>query len=148
MTKTTRACPRCGNSGRAVSATTLENLVRVEARAALASPGAYFCATAGCEVVYFDDLGETVPTDGCRVAVFQKETSPRRPVCYCFEHSVEDLLAATEADGSNAIVDEIMEACRKGLDRCEEANPQGRCCLGNVRGLLRATRDGGCGGCS
>lgn len=149
MTKTKHQCPRCGEPGRAVSIVTIDNLVRTEPRASLTSPPAFFCASRQCEVVYFDAEGGTVPTAGVGVAVFQKETSPQRPVCYCFEHTAADVLAATRTDGSNAIVDEIMDACRKGLDRCEETNPQGRCCLGNVRGLLRVEPDRACdGGCS
>jgi hypothetical protein len=30
------------------------------------------------------------------------------------------------------------EKCRQGLDRCEAANPQGACCLGNVREVVSA----------
>ena len=120
---------------------TIENLVRSDAHASMAGP-AYFCATPGCEVVYFDTHGGTVPTADVGVAVFQKESKPERPVCYCFEHTAAAVLAATRTDGSNSIVDEVMEACRGGLDRCEETNPQGHCCLGNVRALLRARAPG------
>ena len=144
MTTTPRRCPRCGETGRAVSTVAIDNLVRAGRRASLANAPFMFCKTAGCEVVYFDAEGETVAAAEVRVAVFQKETGPQRPVCYCFEHTAADVLGATRPDGSNAIVDEIMEACGRGLDRCEETNPQGRCCLGNVRGLLRPERDPAC----
>jgi hypothetical protein len=36
------------------------------------------------------------------------------------------------------IIEDIEEQCRQGLDRCEVANPQGRCCLGNVKAVARA----------
>jgi hypothetical protein len=148
MTETKRRCPRCGEQGRAVSAITIDNLVRPDRRPSLASPPYMFCKTPDCAVVYFDAEGGTVPAAGVRVVVFQKETSPQRPVCYCFEHTAADVLGATRADGSNAIVDEIRQACRRGLDRCEETNPQGRCCLANVRGLLRVEpTPARCGGC-
>ncbi len=148
MTETNRRCPGCGEQGRAVSPTTIGNLVCADRRPSLASAPFTFCKTPDCEVVYFDAEGGTVPAAGVRVVVFQKETSPQRPVCYCFEHTAADVLGATRADGSNTIVDEIMEACRRGLDRCEETNPQGRCCLGNVRDLLREEPDPArCGGC-
>lgn len=98
---------------------------------------AWFCGTPTCAVVYFGGGDRRIEKRGVRVAVFQKETDPTRPVCYCFEHSVADVVDAHQDDGTNRIVDEITDACRRGLDRCEETNPQGRCCLGNARGLVR-----------
>lgn len=73
-----------------------------------------------------------------------KDDAPERLVCYCFGHSVAAVLEASAPDGSNRILDEIMDACGRGLDRCEEMNPQGRCCLGNVRALLRTGRSPDC----
>lgn len=76
------------------------------------------------------------------------ETEPMdRIVCFCFGHTAAQLLAATRADGTNRIEEEIREACRHGLDRCATTNPEGRCCLGNVRRLLRG-QDGGPDCCS
>jgi hypothetical protein len=107
------------------------------------------CETVGCPVVYFDADHRVVEDPDVRVEVFHKQTDPSRPVCYCFGHSVADVLDAHRADGTNRIVDEITDACRRGLDRCEQTNPQGRCCLGNVRGLLRARpAPERCGECS
>ena len=98
---------------------------------------AWFCENPSCSVAYFDAVGARVDKTQVRVPIFQKETDPARTVCYCFGHRVADVLEAQLADGSNPLIAEIGEACRKGLDRCEETNPQGRCCLGNVRGLVR-----------
>jgi hypothetical protein len=137
MTRTSPGCPRCDRPGQAVAATTTDALVRADARASLEQP-AYFCSTPECEVVYFDARDGSIRTEGVAVAIFQKETHPQRPVCYCFEHTAAAVLAASRTDGSNGIVEAIVEACRQGLDRCEQTNPQGRCCLGNVRALLRA----------
>ncbi len=108
-----------------------------------------FCQETTCPVVYFDGAGAHIDKVDVRVVVFQKETDPTRPVCYCFQHSVAEVLDAEREDGSNRVVDEITAECRRGLDRCEETNPQGRCCLGNVRGLLRVNAGPACcGGCS
>ncbi|MGH1348784.1 MAG: putative iron-sulfur cluster-binding metallochaperone [Nannocystales bacterium] len=130
-------CPACGSRGRRVADATVENLVKGDHAAALAGR-ALFCSSGTCEVVYFEPGGVVVPKADVRVPVFQKETDPARPVCYCFDHSVEDVVAAKRADGSNAIVESITAACRAGLDRCEETSPQGRCCLGNVRAVAKA----------
>lgn len=132
-----------------VRARPLDSLVVVERRADLGPGPVSFCETVDCPVVYFDAANRVIHKPDIRVKVFQKETATARPVCYCFGYSVADVLDAVRDDGSNRIVDEITDACRRGLDRCEETNPQGRCCLGNVRGLTRgSTTSVCCGGCS
>jgi hypothetical protein len=115
---------------------TVERLVSAEDRVGLVD-GVLLCESKTCDVVYFVPNALVVPKAALTVPVFQKEASVDRPVCYCFAYSVADVLAATRVDGSNSIVDEITQACRNHLDRCEETNPQGRCCLGNVRSVLR-----------
>lgn len=107
---------------------------------------ACFCATRTCDVVYFSEDGTLVAKDAVRVPVFEKATGSARPVCYCFGHSVGDVLAASRPDGSNAIVEAIRDACRRGEDRCEKTNPRGRCCLGNIGAVLgTASTCGGAG---
>ena len=141
-----RACPGCAALGRAVSTTTLRSLVTRASAHDWAQ--AWYCASPGCEVVYFTDDGQRVGEGEVQVAVFHKREDPSRPVCYCFGHSVADVLAAETEDGGNRVVEAITLACRGGQDRCEETNPQGRCCLANVRGLVRraAPSSGCCGG--
>lgn len=109
---------------------------------------AWFCAARDCAVVYFGDGDEPIHNTALRTEVFQKGSESSRLVCYCFGHSVEQVVAAGLDADANQVVGEITQACRSGLDRCEEANPQGRCCLGNVRGLLRASNAApSCQGC-
>lgn len=112
----------------------------------------WFCLGEACEVVYFDASGLVVTKDALRVQVFQKERDPERLVCYCFRHSVRDVEAAeaeAEAEGGNRVVEAITAACRSGLDRCEQMNPQGRCCLGNIRRVAKlASSEESCKTCN
>lgn len=135
MTSNAPHCPRCGHRGHRVSETTLERLVLPSHRSAPCGL-TWFCGAPRCDVVYFDVDGDCILTTALRVVVFEKSTDPARPVCYCFGHTVAEVIAATRPDGSNAIVEAITDACRRGVDRCDETNPRGRCCLGNVRALL------------
>lgn len=137
MASTLAICPECGERGRRVGGITVAKLVSTMSALSLVGQ-AMFCATESCEVVYFDSKGARVVKAALRVQVFQKESDLSRLVCYCFEHSVAEVLAASRSDESNEVVDSIMAACRAGLDRCEETNPQGRCCLGNVRAVAKA----------
>jgi hypothetical protein len=92
-----------------------------------------FCATPECEVVWFDEASERrVGRGGVRVPVFPKEAGPERLVCYCFGFRVADVLAAE----AGVVARDIAGRCRRGEHRCGQTNPQGACCLGNVRALV------------
>ena len=121
---------------------TIESLVIEAARARVGrTDGFRFCGEPSCAVAYFHpETGDRFLRCDVKVRIGQKETTPPRPVCYCFDHTVEEIEDEVARTGSSRIPDQITEKCREGLDRCEETNPQGACCLGNVR---RAEFDGG-----
>jgi hypothetical protein len=116
-----------------VSAVTVAALARVE----LGADGDWrYCSAADCDVAWFSNTTKDVVTcDESRVRFFDKETSEDRPVCYCFGFSVADVRAGRRADGQNTVAAAITQRCRRGEDRCAQTNPQGACCLGNVRGI-------------
>lgn len=137
------ACPACGVRGKSVKAVTLHALVTqaaVERAATL--DGFRFCASTECEIAYYQtETDDRILRGELRVRIGQKETSAPRPVCYCFEHTLEDIQADMAATGDSTIPDSITAKCKQGLDRCETKNPQGTCCLGNVRAAMRAARE-------
>lgn len=140
-----KACLECGQRGRPVPATTLEALVSTPALTALRDhTGFRFCANPLCDTAYFRaQTGERVPRGMVKVRIGQKETEPPIPVCYCFGFSAEQIEADVHRTGTSSIPEIIREKCRQGLDRCERTNPQGRCCLGNVRAVLARAGAGG-----
>lgn len=132
-------CPRCGQAGRSVSATTLKSLLCSETQLRLRSvAGFQFCATPKCNVTYFHPTArETVLDAEVRVPIFQKGTAAERLVCYCFQHTVAEIQQEVRATGTSRIATEIKAKCARGLDDCEHTNPQGSCCLGNVQRVIR-----------
>ena len=136
-------CPSCGKKGRAVKPITIDALVTEQARAKVrTSEGFRFCAEPTCDVAYFHhDSGERFLRGDVRVRIGQKENASPRVVCYCFDHTIEEIEAEVAATGISAIPDAIGEKCKQGLDRCEETNPQGSCCLGNVRAVVKDVLD-------
>jgi hypothetical protein len=131
-------CPLTQTTGKRVRHVTLEGLLHEAHLPMVEGHEWYFCGDPKCDVVYFTADGKTLSKDSLKVRVGLKENASPRPLCYCFGHSFEDVERAVAATGTSSLADEITEKCRQGLDRCEETNPQGSCCLGNVR---RATKD-------
>ena len=128
-----RTCPHCGKVGKKVEPATLRSLVRREAQSRIAEVQYRFCATQGCDVVYFAEDGSHVflrPDLSVRVGV--KETEAPRPICYCFHHTVEQIQDEIRRTGSTRIPDDIRTRIETEGCHCEETNPQGSCCLGVV----------------
>jgi hypothetical protein len=127
-------CPSCGQRGRAVALVTVQAQVAISLQA-LAAPSYWFCATRDCPVVYFAADAPAITRDQIRERVFQKEPLGDVLVCYCFRYPV-GLLQQSDPDQCAAILAEIVAGTQHGRCACTIRNPQGSCCLGNVRGLL------------
>jgi len=98
-----------------------------------------FCPTPGCDVAWFSEAtSHRIPVAASRVRIGQKETVADRSLCYCFGFSAADVATQVERTGTSTIPDVIAEHCRRGEDRCPETNPQGACCLGNVRAAMKS----------
>ncbi len=137
-------CPACGQKGKAVKPITVQSLLTDKATAgASRTDGFRFCAEPACDVAYFHpETGERFARTDVRVRIGQKETEPPRPICYCFNHTIEEIETEVAATGTSRIPEEIAAKCRQGLDRCEETNPRGSCCLGTVRRALKEAQAG------
>jgi hypothetical protein len=68
---------------------------------------------------------------------------PKATLCFCFGYSVADVRAATDAEGNNAVVADITDKCRRGLGRCAQTSPSGRCCLARVRAAAKVRAPAG-----
>lgn len=134
---TARSCPECAKTGRPVQGQTVKALLAVTLREV--RDGEYlFCRTQTCPVVYFSPDGkQTFTVEQVRERVYQKEPDAEDVfVCYCFRHTVGDVRAASP-ESRAAIVDDINTGINAGQCACDLRNPQGSCCLGNVRHLAR-----------
>lgn len=135
-------CPSCGQKGKTVKPVTLESLLRPEANERLTDSTYRFCAADDCEIVYFGEDGTTFDKADLTVRVGCKETDAPRQVCYCFDYTVEDIEAQVAETGTSTIPEAITAECRAGRDRCEETNPKGSCCLGDVRAAMKRAQVG------
>jgi hypothetical protein len=97
-----------------------------------------FCRTRDCPVVYFAAGGEPAfTTEEVRERVYQKQpTADDVWVCYCFRHTLGQIRTASPTVQA-ALVADITQGIQAGQCACDLRNPQGSCCLGNVRAVLQ-----------
>ena len=131
-------CPRCGAPGKPVKLTTLQSLLKPDALARTGSAEYRFCPSERCDVVYFEEAGgQMLPKSALNVRVGVKETVAPRPVCYCFDHTVEEIDEEVRLTGKTTVLDEI-KARMKEACWCETKNPQGSCCLSTITRYVKA----------
>lgn len=135
--RTPNVCPVCGQIGKSVQGQTVKAFLLVSLRQV--RNGEYlFCRTQTCPVVYFSwDSQQTFTAERVRKRVYQKEPNTEDVcICYCFRHTVGDLCAASH-ETRVAIIDDINAGIQADQCACDLRNPQGSCCLGNARGLVK-----------
>ncbi len=131
-------CPTCKTKGAPVDTATVKCLLSVSL-SQVHETQYYFCRDADCPVVYFAADGtHTFSTHQVREQVYQKDpTSDDVFVCYCFRYTLGDIRRAVEAGSADNVISTITAGIRKGQCACDWRNPQGDCCLGNVRALVK-----------
>lgn len=130
-------CPHCGEPGKAVDESTLKSMLSSSLRN-IRKTQYFFCRTTACPVVYFSSDGEQAfTTEHIRERVYQKEPDMGDVfVCYCFRHTVGEVRTAS-SKRRLAILDEISAGIEAEQCACDWRNPQGSCCLGNVRQVIK-----------
>lgn len=133
-----KGCPSCGTKGKPVKAITIHSLLKPNVLRLLEKSQHRFCTNPACETVYFSEKGErSFGKSDLIVRVGLKETNSPRNVCYCFDHTIEEVEHEIAETGNSQIPESIKQKCRQGLDRCEETNPKGSCCLGDVLRIVK-----------
>jgi len=135
--RATSTCPQCYQSGKPIQGQTVKAMLSVSLREV--QVGEYlFCKTRTCPVVYFTlDGKQTFTVDQVRERVYQKEPGADDVfVCYCFRHTVGEIRQVPSTEHI-AIMGDINDGIQAGQCACDLRNPQGSCCLGNVRGLIK-----------
>jgi hypothetical protein len=131
-------CPICGQRGKPVDGQTVKAMLAISLTRVTHEPY-LFCANPDCAGVYYSADGEqTFSTAEVRERVYQKEPGAGDVfVCYCFRHTPDEIRAEIAATGRSTVVDAINAGIRAGACACDLRNPQGSCCLGNARALVK-----------
>lgn len=135
-------CSCCHEKGKRVPASTVRALVREPLRSQVREGDYVLCLNPGCAQVYtgLDGVGSFAKSD-LAVRVGYKEQEGPHLVCYCFDHSVEEIEDQLRGTGKSAVPESIKAEVKAGRCACEIKNPQGTCCLGNVNRAVREAQD-------
>lgn len=133
------SCPQCGSAGKPVEVQTVRALVSVSLLQ-VPQTDFMFCRTPSCPVVFFASSGTPVfLTSQVRERVYQKEPESNDVlICYCFHHQVGAIRASSDEQRAT-ILESINIGVQAKLCACDLRNPQGSCCLGNIRALMKET---------
>ena len=132
-------CPICGKKGKKVGIETVKAVLAVTLHEIQPDSHYLFCRTADCSVVYFTDDGEqTFTEDELREKVYQKHPDDDDVfVCYCFRHTPGSIRAELLETGQSTVIETVTAGTKVHECACEIRNPQGSCCLGNVRAAVK-----------
>jgi DNA-binding transcriptional MerR regulator len=90
------------------------------------------------KVVYFAAVAGAIFTaDALRVRVGLKVKDDPVPLCYCFGFEETDARAEIALTGRTTIPQRITAFIKQGMCACEERNPSGACCLGEVNKAVK-----------
>ena len=133
-----KQCPRCGQTGRPVDTQTVKAMLATTLHA-IRPTHYHFCQTVGCPIVYFAEDGQqSFVEEELRERVVQKHPDDEDMLlCYCFRHTPRSIRHEWAQTGHSTVVETITVGTQTGQCACEFRNPQGTCCLGNVRRFVQ-----------
>lgn len=139
-TTASAVCPRCGDAGKPVRQITLQSLLKPAALNGAGSGPYRFCPSERCAVVYFSEAdGPMFTKDDLTVRVGIKETTAPRHVCYCFNHTIEEIEDQVRRTGKTTVLDDIKSRMKEAC-WCETKSPLGSCCLATVTKYVKAAQ--------
>jgi len=133
-------CPSCQTKGTKVKHITLESLLKDEPAKRIGDEQYRFCDSIDCKIVYFGDGGNTFVKDDLTVRVGVKEHDAPRHVCYCFDHTIEEINEEVEKTGESTVLDDIKGKMKVAC-WCETTSPKGGCCLGTVSKYVKLAKE-------
>jgi len=140
MTMKKESCPKCGESGKPVGEITLNTLLKDNEKERIGNGPYFFCQSPSCDLVYFDEAGDSLfKKDALTVRVGIKETEAPRHVCYCFDHTIEEIDEQVTATGESSVLDDIAIRMREAC-WCETKSPMGSCCMSTVSKYIKAAK--------
>lgn len=129
--ETQRVCFSCQGPSKPVTLRTMLLMLKPQFFDQVGESKYRFCASPDCPVVY-SSRERSFTTGDLRIRVGLKEKGGLIPLCYCFGFNEQDLRAEIKTEGQTTITQRISALTKERMCACEERNPSGTCCLGEV----------------
>ena len=136
-----RVCLSCQGTSQPVTLRTMLLMLKPEFFDQVGKSQYRFCASPDCLVVYFSRERCFTSCD-LRIRVGLKEKDGLIPLCYCFGFNEQDLQAEIKTEGHTTIPQRISAFTKERMCACEERNPSGACCLGEVAKAVKRLMKG------
>lgn len=136
-----RGCSSCNGQSRPVTLRTMLLMLKPGLFEQVGENQYRFCVSPDCAVVYFS-RARSFTTGDLRVRVGLKEKDGLIPLCYCFGFNEQDLQAEIKTEGHTSIPQRIAAFTKERMCACEERNPSGACCLGEVAKTVKRLMKG------
>jgi len=135
---TSEACPTNGVVGKKVDTQIVKAMLSIPLNI-LTAESYRFCVDPDCPTVYYSEDEQQVFAEAdLRERVYQKHADDEKiSICYCFQHTVGSIRNEIAKSGKSTVVAEITAGIKAGQCACDIRNPQGDCCLGNVRAFIK-----------
>jgi hypothetical protein len=133
------ACPTNHKVGKRVHTLTVKAMLALPLTE-IRSAGYWFCPDAACPTVYYSDDGAQIFSEAdLRERVYQKHPNDENVfICYCFRHTPKSIRTELTVTGKSSVVGKITTGIQAEQCACDIRNPQGSCCLGNIRKMTKA----------
>jgi hypothetical protein len=126
-------CPACTSVAAPVAYQTVLHHLCHPYNLELPQGAYYFCGESECNIVYFEETGESFSANKVRGVVGQKSSSPDRPICYCFDVSALQIENEVKETGASPSKKRVIGLTQENLCNCEIRNPSGKCCLADFK---------------
>lgn len=128
-------CPECKNEGMKIQKITPRTLLKPELKSKIFDELDYkYCRNSECEIIYFSrDVNQTFNKNDIVKKATIKDHGLDVNVCYCFNHTRQSVLDEYKETGKTTVLEDVKAKMKDPGCFCETSNPQGNCCLSNIK---------------
>ncbi len=138
---TAGVCPVCGQKGKPVDLNTVRALTRRNFPNYGELTQGFICLNPEDKTVYyFNDLKITVNQKDVVTNVGFKSQSYIKTVCYCFQHTADNIIDDYIKNNISNIENDVRQKVKEKRCSCEVSNPKGKCCLGDIRNVIKGVQ--------
>lgn len=137
-------CPSCDQKGKQVDLTTIRSMTRRNfPHYGELTQGLLCLNPDDLTVYYFSNLDFTVYQDDVVTDIGFKTNAITKTVCYCFRHTKHDIIDDYLKHGKSKIENDVRQKVKDKQCTCEVSNPKGKCCLGDIRTVIKGVEENG-----